>query len=82
MVAKNLRMTEHAAVKLPADTLIRYWYSPRGIMALNMGGWRLGRLTSTGRVWYVIEPLDPQEDRRKFRITFTHVMEVTHAGTQ
>jgi len=79
---KSMRMIEWAAVKLPEGTLIRYWHSPRGNMALNLGGWRMGRLITTGRVWYVIDPLGAEETQRKFRIKFTKIMEVTHAGTK
>jgi len=77
---KALRMQEHPGVKLPTGTLIRYWYSPRGNLALNLGGWRMGRLVSTGRVWYVIESLDAEENRRKFRITFTRVRDAEEIG--
>ena len=61
--------------------LIRYWYNPQGIITRNIGGWRLGHLLKTGRKLYVIQPLDPQETRTKYRIDFTRVREVNRDGS-
>ncbi len=63
------------------NQLVRYWYNPRQRIANNVGGWRLGTLTKTGRKFYHIIPCEPTDERRKYRIEWTKIVEVNYDGS-
>ena len=66
---------------LRASKLVRFWYSPHGAIHRNVGGWRLGRLLKTGRVFYHIHAYDPADERRKYRVEWTQIQEVNNDGS-
>ena len=62
--------------------MVRYWYNPRGRIANNVGGWRLGELVKTGRKFYHIRPLSAEDIRTKYRIEWTKIEDASNARTK